>query len=37
MSNNPFYAFDIDANVADKPILVEWQDTRGHSFKDEAK
>ncbi|NCP38719.1 MAG: hypothetical protein GW821_19105 [Shewanella vesiculosa] len=37
MSNNPFYAFDIDANVADKPILVEWQDTRGHSFKAEAK
>lgn len=37
MSNNAFYAFDIDANTADKPVLIEWQDTRGHNFKAEAK
>ena len=37
MSNNAFYAFDIDTNVADKPILIEWYDTRGHTFKAEAK
>lgn len=37
MSNNAFYAFDIAANVADKPVLIEWQDTRGHTFRSEAK
>lgn len=37
MSNNAFYAFDIHTNVADKPILIEWYDTRGHTFKAEAE
>jgi len=36
MSNNAFYAFDINSAIGDKPIKVEWQDTRGHVFKAET-
>lgn len=33
MSNNLFFAFDLDARAAtSSPVKFEWHDTRGHSF-----
>ncbi|GAB6041556.1 thiosulfate oxidation carrier complex protein SoxZ [Endothiovibrio diazotrophicus] len=36
ISNNPFLAIDMNSSLAGKGVTVEWSDTRGHTFKQDA-